>query len=106
MEASSPPLTVHELKTVQPWFDLVKSGAKPFEIRKDDRGFKVGDALILREWDPETEDYTGEFVLRFVTSKVDGGQYGVEVGTCVLGLVAPSYPVSASALSEVLEVMP
>ena len=43
----------HRLKTIQPYFDNIASGAKTFEIRKNDRGFEVGDELLLMEWSPE-----------------------------------------------------
>lgn len=39
----------HELKTDPKVFDDVVAGLKPFEIRKDDRGYEVGDLLKLRK---------------------------------------------------------
>ncbi|KEO80852.1 DUF3850 domain-containing protein [Tumebacillus flagellatus] len=47
-------MTIHQLKLQQPHFDAVASGEKTFELRKDDRGFQVGDTLVLREIDPRT----------------------------------------------------
>jgi hypothetical protein len=38
----------HELKTDPQVFDDVVGGRKTFEIRKDDRGYEVGDVLKLR----------------------------------------------------------
>lgn len=35
------------------------AGAKTFEIRKNDRNFKIGDELWLREYNSETKAYTG-----------------------------------------------
>lgn len=55
-------MATHELKTVQPHFAAVQSGAKRAEIRRDDRGFTVGDVLVLREYDPATGEHTGRFV--------------------------------------------
>ena len=49
----------HDLKTVQPHFDALKSGLKRFEIRKNDRNFQVGDYLHLQEYDIE-KGYSGE----------------------------------------------
>ena len=39
---------IHELKTYSEYFKAVISGEKPFEIRKNDRNFKVGDYIALR----------------------------------------------------------
>lgn len=39
----------HELKTDPQVFDDVVAGRKSFEIRKDDRGYEVGDVLKLRK---------------------------------------------------------
>ncbi|MDF2680174.1 MAG: hypothetical protein K0R47_1364 [Brevibacillus sp.] len=38
---------VHELKTWPEYFNAVMDGTKKAEIRKNDRGFKVRDALLL-----------------------------------------------------------
>ena len=43
--------TIHHLKTVQPYYDASESNFKTFEVRRDDRGFAVGDILCLYEWD-------------------------------------------------------
>lgn len=76
----------HDLKCWPPYFNDVHSGAKPFEIRKADRDYRVGDVLLLREWRPDWRDYTGRTVRKRITYRLDGGAFGVEAGTCVLGL--------------------
>lgn len=40
-------LTIHRLKCEAPFFDVVEVGRKTAELRKDDRGYKVGDVLEL-----------------------------------------------------------
>lgn len=40
----------HELKILPEFFEAVTSGRKQFEIRKNDRCFKVGATIILREF--------------------------------------------------------
>jgi len=42
-------------------FERILLGTKKFEVRLDDFKIEAGDTLELREWDPETEDYTGRF---------------------------------------------
>lgn len=51
---------IHELKILPQYFNVVRSGEKTFELRKDDRGFKVGDTLILKEFEPGVRDYSGQ----------------------------------------------
>ncbi len=42
-------IVAHYLKTVQPYYNAVVRGEKPFEIRKNDRKFQLGDYVCLRE---------------------------------------------------------
>jgi hypothetical protein len=42
----------HELKCWPDSFEAIAGGFKAFELRKDDRGYRVGDYLLLREWNP------------------------------------------------------
>ena len=42
---------LHELKIYKKYFNAILDGRKKFEIRRNDRGFQVGDNVILREWD-------------------------------------------------------
>lgn len=63
---------VHELKTWPNYFEPVLDGRKTFEVRYDDRGFQVGDILVLREWDPEEGLYTGRVVVFEVTYVLHG----------------------------------
>ena len=44
-------MTTHELKLDIRYFDDVKSGKKNFDIRNNDRDFKVGDILELKRFD-------------------------------------------------------
>lgn len=50
---------VHELKIWPEYFEAVCNGTKTFELRRNDRGFQVGDTLILKEW---KDEYTGRQV--------------------------------------------
>lgn len=86
---------VHTLKTWPKYWDGVCDATKTFEVRKDDRGFQVGDTLELLRWNPETgkEEYTTlpdgtecSLILATVTYVLPGGSFGIAEGFCVLGL--------------------
>ena len=50
---------VHDLKCWPNYYTAIYEGLKTFEVRKDDRGYQIGDVLLLREWDAFRESYTG-----------------------------------------------
>jgi ASC-1-like (ASCH) protein len=64
----------HNLKTWPEYFQAVVDGKKTFEIRKNDRGFQVGDELLLQEYDPKEEAYTGRQAIAVVRYMTDFGQ--------------------------------
>jgi len=81
-------MKVHELKTVQPFFDQVADGSKKFELRKNDRDYKWGDILVLREWSNGAQVYTGSNVCVRVTGVLD--QFvGLQQGYCILSISKP-----------------
>ena len=81
---------IHELKTWEKYFHLVENGEKPFELRKNDRGFLTGDELFLQEYDQRTQSYTGRSVRRKITCVLQGREaeeFGLKPGYCIMGLV-------------------
>jgi hypothetical protein len=44
-------MTHHILKTEPKYHEAARAGFKPFEIRKNDRGYMVGDTVELVEFD-------------------------------------------------------
>jgi hypothetical protein len=62
----------YALKCWPQFFDEIRSGRKKHDLRRgDDRKFKVGDLLLLREFDPYFESYTGRSMkvrVTYVTS--------------------------------------
>lgn len=68
--------TMHILKCDKKPFYLMRTGIKTAEFRKNDRDFKVGDILVLMEWDGIT--YTGSNVSFVITHMQDG--YGIPEG--------------------------
>lgn len=67
-----PTRTTHVLKSWTQFFQPIADGRKKHDLRKNDRGFKVGDICLLREYDFAKGDYTGEEVeaeVTFITDK-------------------------------------
>lgn len=79
---------VHYLKTWVVYFELVRSGLKTFEMRKNDRNFQAGDVLILEEWDPVTQGYTGRSSRYYIGIVLDDPRFGVAPGWCCLSLLS------------------
>lgn len=106
----STPITIHELKVWTEFFDPLDRNDKTFEARKNDRGYKVGDILRLREFEPpglepkvitgnyqqdvmppevRAERYTGRECWRKITYILHGGvnaPFGVVDEHVILGL--------------------
>jgi hypothetical protein len=84
----------HELKTDPEVFDAVMDGKKTFEIRRNDRGFQVGDELGLRRTKHTGEEmskgapleYEGGFWTVTVTHVLHGPIYGLEDGWCIMSI--------------------
>lgn len=77
---------MHELKTWIQYFTEVWNKNKPFEVRKNDRNYEVGDTLKLLEYDHENNIFTGRYIFASISYILHGGAFGVESGFCVLGL--------------------
>lgn len=78
---------VHELKCDPGPFQATYIGSKTFEVRVNDRDYKVGDTLHLREYDRITSTYTGRWVSKRVTYLLAGGSYGLPDNLVVMSLV-------------------
>lgn len=72
------------------YFEKILSGEKTYEVRLADWECNEGDILVLEEWDPETEEYTGRKIEKEVTyvvktkdcqfwSKEEIDKYGFQV---------------------------
>lgn len=82
-------MAVHELKCWPEPFRALWHGSKTHEVRFDDRGFKVGDTLVLRQWDPKTRRYNdgvcGE-LYKQVTYISRGPDFGLPEGLVVMSV--------------------
>jgi ASC-1-like (ASCH) protein len=54
-------------KTWPEYFEIVASGKKNYDLRLNDFEIHEGDTLILEEWDPGIEKYTGRKIEKKVT---------------------------------------
>ena len=93
-------MKLHELKIKAKYYLDIVSGAKTFEIRKDDRDYKVGDLIkfnvIQTEEDKENECFqyhiiplylSGEdkvFRITYILRNVP--EYGLDKNYCILGI--------------------
>jgi hypothetical protein len=60
-------MTVIEKKVWPQFFEKLLSGEKSWELRLNDFEVNPGDTLHLREWNPETQEYTGRELEKKVT---------------------------------------
>jgi len=86
----------HELKTDPDVFQASEAGVKPWEIRRDDRVFQVGDLVTLRETKHTGEamkfggaplEYTGREREGRIAYIMHGPHYGLARGWCIFSLV-------------------
>ncbi len=56
-----------EKKVWPKYFQAIVDEKKTYELRLADFEVKEGDILILKEWNPETKEYTGRTVEKKVT---------------------------------------
>jgi hypothetical protein len=76
----------HVIKAWPEYFERLWDRTKPFELRKNDRDYRVGDRLNIVEFDPETGTRSGRMVMADVTYLIDQSRFGLAEGHCILGL--------------------
>ena len=81
---------IHDLKCWPEPFAAICSEAKRHEFRRDDRGYEVGDLLLLREWDPATQTYCGDEAKVRVTYLSRGPDWGIPDGFVVMSIALVS----------------
>lgn len=87
---------IHEIKCLKEFFEEIIVGDKTFEVRKNDRDYKIGDYLAINEVVEdllEDDDcllvYTGRSALFKITYILDNTQY-TKPGYVILG-IAPCH---------------
>jgi hypothetical protein len=81
---------LHKLKTHTPYFHAIIDGPKTFEVRKNDRDFRVDDVLRLEEWNPGC-GYSDAYTHYKVTYLAQG-VFGLPADVCVMAIVPCFYP--------------
>lgn len=72
---------IHEIKIDTIFFPDVMAGVKRFELRKNDRDYRVGDILKMMEYDHGRK--TGRFVIVKVTYMLES-YTGLDEGYCIM----------------------
>jgi len=67
-------VTTHELKIYKEYFEPVLNESKTFEIRKNDRDYRVGDRIVLNELHDDKKTYTGRYFKGVITYVTDYAQ--------------------------------
>lgn len=79
----------HDLKCWPEYFMAILNGDKTFEVRQNDRDFKVWDLLRLREYVPESQSYTGRIIMAHVTHIMYGPKESpvtLPEGICIMAI--------------------
>lgn len=81
-------IRAHELKLNREYFTEVLKGNKTAELRKDDRDYRIGDKIILKEWLPRKKTFTGRVIVKKITHITWISQWvpGSEEGWAVLSM--------------------
>ncbi len=77
----------HNLKCWPEYYEASESGAKPFEFRVFDRPYKVNDYVLLEEFNPKTQSFTGRSMLQKITYLLDLGSMPGDIGALLKGYV-------------------
>lgn len=79
----------HTVKITKQYFVKLLSKEKTFELRKNDRNYKVGDVIILKEidyYDLKLSFNRGREVKAEITYILKGPVYGLEAGYCIMAI--------------------
>lgn len=86
----------HVLKCWPDPYREIAEGRKRSEYRRDDRGYEVGDVLVLQEWVPMIGDapprYTGKELRREVTHISRGPAWDIPAGYVVMSIATLAVP--------------
>jgi hypothetical protein len=88
--------TTHHLKSWPEYFGPISRGERTHELRRNDRNYGVGDSIILMEFDPRIEAYTGNRCTVTITSMTSAAcpcavsHEALAPAFCILSVQVPS----------------
>lgn len=85
---NKPDHKIHEIKIAAMYYEDVVSGKKSFELRKNDRGYKQGDKLIMLEF--KDGKHTGRIINADIVYMLED-YTGLAEGYCILGIQVTDY---------------
>lgn len=65
----------HHVKSWTEFYAAI-NGGQPFDIRNNDRKYKIGDTIVFKEWDTDKGRFTGNECQREITHLIQGGGTG------------------------------
>lgn len=83
---------IHELKSWPNFFEEIAAGRKVHELRINDRNYKVGDILCLKEYDDKSKVYSGKKInveVTYITSEDNPCVFmkdALKPGYCILSI--------------------
>ena len=85
---NKPDHKIHEIKIAAMYYEDVVSGKKSFELRKNDRGYRQGDKLIMLEFNDGK--HTGRIINADIVYMLED-YTGLAEGYCILGIQVTDY---------------
>lgn len=79
-------MTLHTLKLLEKYEKEVNNGQKPFELRKNDRDYKVGDLINFVIVDEKGNQQETDDIYQITYILKDVPQYGLDQNYCILGI--------------------
>ena len=79
-------ITIHKLKILPQYAELHLMNKKNWELRKNDRNFKIGDKIDFQIIDRPNSFLGKGFYRRDIDYVFEGGEYGLEKGYCILSI--------------------
>jgi Domain of unknown function (DUF3850) len=68
-------MTTHKVRSWKHLFAPMLAGVKTHDLRKNDRDYKVGDEMLMQEYEPATGLYTGREQLVQITYITGNGKH-------------------------------